>query len=104
MGQAPKNHSDVLFALSAHACRVVCARSTRRRASGYSMRRNLGRYSLPRPQRIRDPIHDLIEFNTGEFEQMCWRLVQTAAFQRLRRIKQLAFSELVYTQSIDRMN
>jgi HD superfamily phosphohydrolase len=51
---------------------------------------------LARPQRIRDPIHDLIEFNTGEFEQTCWRLIQTAPFQRLRRIKQLAFSELVY--------
>jgi HD superfamily phosphohydrolase len=51
---------------------------------------------LPRPQRIRDPVHNLIEFNTGEFEQMCWRLIQTAAFQRLRRIKQLAFSEQVY--------
>jgi HD superfamily phosphohydrolase len=51
---------------------------------------------LPRPQRIRDPVHNLIEFNTGTFEQMCWRLIQTPAFQRLRRVKQLAFSELVY--------
>ena len=49
-----------------------------------------------RPQRIRDPIHDLIEFNDRKFEQMCWRLIQTPVFQRLRRIKQLGFSELVY--------
>jgi uncharacterized protein len=51
---------------------------------------------VTRPQRIRDPIHDLIEFNDQKFEQMCWRLIQTATFQRLRRIKQLGFSELVY--------
>jgi HD superfamily phosphohydrolase len=51
---------------------------------------------VPRPQRIRDPIHDLIEFNDKPFEQMCWQLIQTPAFQRLRRIKQLGFTELVY--------
>jgi HD superfamily phosphohydrolase len=50
----------------------------------------------PRLQRIRDPIHNLIEFDKGEFEQMCWRVIQTPAFQRLRRIKQLGFSDLVY--------
>lgn len=55
-----------------------------------------GRYFVLRPQRIRDPIHDLIEFNDKPFEQMCWRLIETPAFQRLRRIKQLGFSELVY--------
>ncbi len=49
-----------------------------------------------RPQRIRDPIHNLIEFEARDFEQMCWRLIQTPEFQRLRRIKQLGFSELVY--------
>lgn len=30
-----------------------------------------------RPQRIRDPIHNLIEFEDGDFEQMCWRVIQT---------------------------
>lgn len=55
-----------------------------------------GRHLVSRPQRIRDPIHDLVEFNDQEFEQTCWRLIQTPAFQRLRRIKQLGFSELVY--------
>jgi HD superfamily phosphohydrolase len=49
-----------------------------------------------RRQRIRDPIHNLIEFQTGDFEQMCWRLIQTPQFQRLRRIKQLGFTDLVY--------
>lgn len=51
--------------------------------------------SMPR-QRIRDPIHNLIEFEDRPFEQTCWRLIQTPQFQRLRRIKQLGFSELVY--------
>ena len=47
-------------------------------------------------ERIRDPIHDLIEFSTDEFERQCWKVVQTPPFQRLRRIKQLGFSEFVY--------
>lgn len=48
------------------------------------------------PERIRDPVHNLIEFHKDGFEEHCWRVVQTAPFQRLRRIKQLGFSELVY--------
>lgn len=50
-------------------------------------------------QRIRDPIHNLIEFD-GQFEQVCWQVVQTAPFQRLRRIKQLGFSEFVYPGAV----
>jgi uncharacterized protein len=49
-----------------------------------------------KPQRIRDPIHDLIEFDGSAFEQVCWEALQTRPFQRLRRIKQLGFSDLVY--------
>lgn len=48
------------------------------------------------PQRIRDPLHDLIEFDTGRFEQMLWQLIQSPPFQRLRRVRQLGFSEYVY--------
>src|SRR5918998_1745540 len=48
------------------------------------------------PQRIRDPVHNLIEFRANEFEDAMWRVLQTRPFQRLRRIKQLGFSELVY--------
>lgn len=50
----------------------------------------------PRPERIRDPLHNLIEFGTEQFEHVIWRVMQTRPFQRLRRIKQLGFSEMVY--------
>ena len=49
-----------------------------------------------RPQRIRDPLHDLIEFDTSRFEQMLWHVIQSPPFQRLRRVRQLGFSEYVY--------
>lgn len=47
-------------------------------------------------QRIRDPIHNLIEFDAEQFEQTMWRVVQSKPFQRLRRVKQLGFSEFVF--------
>jgi HD superfamily phosphohydrolase len=49
-------------------------------------------------QRIRDPLHDLIEFDVerSQLEDVLWRVIQTRPFQRLRRIKQLGFSDLVY--------
>ncbi len=55
-----------------------------------------------KPQRIRDPVHNLIEFGTTsdadqrQLEQTLWRVIQTRPFQRLRRIKELGFSELVF--------
>lgn len=49
-----------------------------------------------RPQRVRDPLHDLIEFDSGRFEQMLWQVIQSRHFQRLRRVRQLGFSEFVY--------
>ena len=49
-----------------------------------------------KPQRIRDPLHDLIEFDATAFEQSLWDVLNSTEFQRLRRIKQLGFSELVY--------
>jgi HD superfamily phosphohydrolase len=51
---------------------------------------------MSKARRIRDPVHDLIHFGTGKFEQMAWRLLELPEFQRLRRIKQLGFSELVF--------
>jgi HD superfamily phosphohydrolase len=47
-------------------------------------------------QRIRDPLHNLVEFPDDHFHDAIWRVIQTSHFQRLRRIKQLGFSELVY--------
>jgi hypothetical protein len=49
-----------------------------------------------KPQKIRDPLHSLIEFDTGAFEQTCWKVLNTRPMERLRRIKQLGFSEFVY--------
>lgn len=55
-----------------------------------------------KPNRVRDPVHNLIEFgqttdsSQREIEQALWRVIQTPPFQRLRRIKQLGFSEFVF--------
>ena len=52
--------------------------------------------------RIRDPIHDLIEFGAPatadqhQLEHVLWKVINTRPFQRLRRVKQLGFSELVF--------
>ena len=51
---------------------------------------------MSKTQRIRDPLHDLIEFSETGRDQFLWSLIDTKEFQRLRRIKQLGFSELVY--------
>jgi HD superfamily phosphohydrolase len=52
---------------------------------------------MKKDERIRCPIHDLITFkNDRDEDKMLWRLVQTRPVQRLRRIKQLGFSEFVY--------
>lgn len=47
-------------------------------------------------ERVRDPLHNLIEFKGDELERALWRVLQTRPFQRLRRVKQLGFSDLVY--------
>jgi HD superfamily phosphohydrolase len=51
---------------------------------------------LLKPQRVRDPVHNLIGFGTDQFEHTLWQVIQTRPFQRLRRIRQLGFSELVF--------
>jgi uncharacterized protein len=49
-----------------------------------------------KPQRIRDPLHNLVEFGRDQFEHTLWKVIQTRPFQRLRRVRQLGFSELVF--------
>jgi len=48
-------------------------------------------------ERIRCPIHDLISFKRSRSDDcLLWALLQTSPLQRLRRIKQLGFTEFVY--------
>lgn len=59
----------------------------------------MNRYAPTKPQRIRDPLHNLIEFGfrfDDQIEHAVWAALQTRPFQRLRRVRQLGFSELVY--------
>ena len=53
-------------------------------------------HSPIKPQRIRDPLHNLIEFGVDQLERNLWEVIQTEPFQRLRRVRQLGFSELVF--------
>ncbi len=57
--------------------------------------------ALFKSQRIRDPVHNLIEFGehrdwSYELETVLWDVIKTQPFQRLRRVRQLGFSEYVY--------
>ena len=55
-----------------------------------------------RSQRIRDPVHGLIGFGESgdagrdETDRIAWDLLNTPELQRLRRIRQLGFSDLVF--------
>lgn len=48
------------------------------------------------PKVIRDPVHDLIAFGDNDLDRLLLRLINTKEFQRLRRIKQLGFSDMVF--------
>ena len=52
-------------------------------------------------ERVRDPVHGLIVFGGrdrrgNETDRIAWRLLDTREFQRLRRIRQLGFADLIY--------
>jgi HD superfamily phosphohydrolase len=48
------------------------------------------------PQVIRDPVHDLIAFDDNPVDRLLLNLINAKEVQRLRRIKQLGFTELVF--------
>lgn len=48
------------------------------------------------PKIIRDPVHNIISFEDDPCDQLLLRLINTPEFQRLRRIKQLGFSQLTF--------
>lgn len=52
---------------------------------------------MPKTQRVLDPLHGLIVFREeDETDQVAWKLINSREFQRLRRIRQLGFSEFVF--------
>jgi len=48
------------------------------------------------PINIRDPIHDLIRFDDDSVDRLLLKLIDCREFQRLKRIKQLGFSDQVF--------
>jgi len=48
------------------------------------------------PKLIRDPVHDIISFEDKPWDHLLLKLINTREFQRLRRIKQLGMSEMVF--------
>lgn len=48
------------------------------------------------PKIIRDPIHNIVSFDDNPCDRLLLDLINTREFQRLRRIKQLGMSELVF--------
>lgn len=50
-----------------------------------------------RPKLFRDPVHDIIAFDLSDpVEDVLFELIKTQTFQRLRRVRQLGFANLIY--------
>jgi uncharacterized protein len=48
------------------------------------------------PKIIRDPVHNIVPFEGTDCDRLLLSLINTREFQRLRRIKQLGLSQLVF--------
>ena len=48
------------------------------------------------PKIIRDPVHNIVPFEDTDCDKLLLNLINTKEFQRLRRIKQLGLSQLVF--------
>ena len=48
------------------------------------------------PQVIRDPVHNIIAFEDTDCDRLLFNLINSKEFQRLRRIKQLGLSDMVF--------
>lgn len=48
------------------------------------------------PTVIRDPVHDVIPFESTDQDRLLLALINTREFQRLRRVKQLGMAEMVF--------
>ena len=48
------------------------------------------------PEIIRDPVHNIVPFEDNKCDRLLLHLINTKEFQRLRRIKQLGLSQLVF--------
>lgn len=58
---------------------------------------NTKRSTPSRPKIFRDPVHNIIAFDLDDpVEATLFRLIRSRTFQRLRRIRQLGFANLVY--------
>lgn len=77
----------------------MCSLSLQDRESSRAFRapvRGVGFVGSKWPKIIRDPVHNIISFEETSRDKLLLELINTKEFQRLRRIKQLGLSQLVF--------